>query len=47
MCAKMQLDEEQYEVFNIADLGDIVGVTGHVFRTKVGELSVKVRTLSS
>ena len=25
----------------IADLGDIVGITGHVFRTKVGELSVK------
>ena len=32
---------EQYEVFNIVDLGDIVGITGHVFRTKVGELSVK------
>ena len=32
---------EQYEVFKIADLGDIVGITGHVFRTKVGELSVK------
>ena len=34
--------EEQYEVFNIADLGDIVGITGHVFKTKVGELSIKV-----
>ncbi len=34
--------EEQYEVFNIADLGDIVGVTGTVFKTKVGELSIKV-----
>ena len=33
--------EEHYEVFNIADLGDIVGVTGQVFKTKVGELSVK------
>jgi lysyl-tRNA synthetase, class II len=33
---------EQYEVFNIVDLGDIVGITGHVFRTKVGELSIKV-----
>ncbi len=32
---------DQYEVFNIVDLGDIVGITGHVFRTKVGELSVK------
>ena len=35
------IGEEQYEVFNLIDLGDIVGITGHVFRTKVGELSIK------
>lgn len=34
--------EEQYEIFNIADLGDIVGVSGTLFKTQVGELSVKV-----
>ncbi|MGG7622182.1 lysine--tRNA ligase [Bacillus coreaensis] len=34
--------EEQYEIFNLADLGDIVGVTGTLFKTQVGELSVKV-----
>ncbi|MFC0274296.1 lysine--tRNA ligase [Metabacillus herbersteinensis] len=34
--------EEQYETFNTADLGDLVGVTGVIFKTKVGELSVKV-----
>ncbi|WP_275695643.1 lysine--tRNA ligase [Fredinandcohnia quinoae] len=34
--------EDQYEVFNTADLGDIVGVTGTIFKTKVGELSIKV-----
>jgi len=34
--------EEQYEIFNVADLGDIVGVTGTLFKTQVGELSVKV-----
>jgi lysyl-tRNA synthetase, class II len=33
---------DQYEIFKIADLGDIVGIKGHVFRTKMGELSVKV-----
>ncbi|AZB41219.1 lysine--tRNA ligase [Bacillus sp. FJAT-42376] len=33
--------EEQYELFNTADLGDIVGITGVMFKTKVGELSVK------
>ncbi|EIJ80055.1 lysyl-tRNA synthetase [Bacillus methanolicus PB1] len=36
--------EEQYEIFNSADLGDIVGVTGTLFKTKVGELSVKVES---
>lgn len=35
--------EEQYELFDIADLGDIVGVTGLLFKTKVGELSIKVQ----
>ena len=30
--------EEQYEIFNIIDLGDIVGIKGQVFKTKVGEL---------
>ncbi|MGC4378633.1 lysine--tRNA ligase [Fictibacillus sp. Mic-4] len=33
--------EEQYELFDSIDIGDIVGVTGVVFKTKVGELSVK------
>lgn len=35
--------EEQYGIFNSADLGDIVGVTGTVFKTKVGELSIKAK----
>ena len=34
--------EEQYQIFNSADLGDIIGVTGTVFKTKMGELSIKV-----
>lgn len=34
--------EEAYEIFDTADLGDIVGVTGTVFKTQVGELSIKV-----
>ena len=33
--------EEQYELFNSADIGDIVGIKGTVFRTHMGELSVK------
>jgi lysyl-tRNA synthetase, class II len=39
---KDKVGEEQYEIFNTADLGDIIGVTGEVFKTKVGELSIKV-----
>ncbi|MFD1021171.1 lysine--tRNA ligase [Thalassobacillus hwangdonensis] len=38
---KDRIGEEAYEIFNTADIGDIVGVTGVVFKTKVGELSVK------
>ena len=38
---KDAIGEEAYELFNKADLGDIVGVKGNVFRTHVGELSVK------
>lgn len=32
---------EDYELFEKADLGDIVGIEGHIFRTNMGELSVK------
>ncbi|WP_062350133.1 lysine--tRNA ligase [Bacillus kwashiorkori] len=39
---KDAIGEDQYELFKIADLGDIVGVKGQVFKTKVGELSIKV-----
>ncbi len=38
---KDAIGDEAYELFNKADLGDIVGVKGNVFRTQVGELSVK------
>lgn len=33
--------EDKYNIFEEADLGDIVGIKGHVFRTNMGELSVK------
>jgi lysyl-tRNA synthetase class 2 len=35
------LTELEYELFMNADLGDIVGIEGYVFRTNMGELSVK------
>ncbi len=39
---KDAIGEDAYELFKIADLGDIVGIKGVVFKTKVGELSIKV-----
>jgi lysyl-tRNA synthetase, class II len=35
------IGEAMYEVFRSADLGDIVGIKGIVFRTKTNELTVK------
>jgi len=39
------LGEEAYEAFKHWDLGDIVGATGTMFKTRTGELSVKVGSL--
>ncbi len=33
--------EETYELFKSADIGDIVGVTGKIMKTKTGEVTVK------
>lgn len=38
---KDAIGDDAYATFNTADLGDIVGVKGTVFRTNVGELSIK------
>ena len=37
--------EKGFELFHLLDLGDHVGVRGHMFRTKTGELSVWVEEL--
>ncbi len=39
------LGEEQYALFKHWDLGDIIGAEGTLFRTKTGELSIKVASL--
>ncbi len=36
---------ESYEAFGNLDIGDIIGVSGVLFMTKTGELSVKVKSL--
>jgi len=37
-----EIGEEAYALFNKADIGDIIGVSGVMFKTNVGELSIKV-----
>jgi lysyl-tRNA synthetase class 2 len=37
--------EQAFKLFQLLDLGDIVGVSGHLFRTKTNELTVKVEKL--
>jgi len=43
---KDEIGEDAYELFNTADLGDIIGVSGELFKTNVGELSVKVTSFT-
>ncbi|HIV74627.1 MAG TPA: lysine--tRNA ligase, partial [Candidatus Pseudogracilibacillus intestinigallinarum] len=40
---KDDIGEEAYEIFKSVDIGDIVGVTGVVFKTNVGELSIHAK----
>jgi len=42
---KDAVGDRAYEVFGLVDLGDFVGVTGKVMRTRAGELSVQAREL--
>ncbi len=41
---KDTVSELEYELFDSADIGDIVGIVGTVFKTNHGELSVKAKT---
>lgn len=36
------IGEEEYDIFLTYDIGDIVGIKGEVFKTKHGEISIKV-----
>lgn len=37
---------QAFELFQMLDLGDFIGVAGHLFRTKTGELTVWVREMT-
>jgi lysyl-tRNA synthetase class 2 len=37
---------ELYDAFRLLDIGDIIGVEGYIFKTKTGEISVHVTSLT-
>ena len=39
------LGERGFALFQLLDLGDLIGVQGHLFRTKTGELTIRVEEL--
>jgi lysyl-tRNA synthetase, class II len=40
------LGQEDYDIFLTYDLGDIVGIRGEVFRTRHGEISIRIEVLT-
>ena len=44
--ARDAIGEEEYADFKKLDIGDIIGVTGYVFKTKTGEISVHAQSLT-
>ena len=35
-----ELGKKEFELFNLLDLGDIIGINGTIFRTKAGEITI-------
>ncbi|NIP41486.1 MAG: lysine--tRNA ligase [candidate division Zixibacteria bacterium] len=42
---KDDVGDDQYKLFKLLDIGDIIGVTGPAFRTKKGEISIKAHKI--
>ena len=40
-----ELGEESYKAFKEDDIGDIIGITGFVFKTKTGEISIHAKAV--
>jgi len=43
---RKETDENQYKLFKLLDIGDIVGVEGKIFKTKTGEITIDVLKLT-
>ena len=44
--ARDSIGEEDYKLFKKMDIGDIIGLSGEVFRTKMGEISVHASSIT-
>ena len=44
--ARDSIGEDEYKDFKKLDIGDIVGITGEVFKTKTGEISIHAATVT-
>ncbi|MEK6862862.1 MAG: amino acid--tRNA ligase-related protein, partial [Nanoarchaeota archaeon] len=40
-----EISKKEFKLFNLLDLGDIIGINGTIFRTKAGEITILVRKL--
>ncbi len=43
---KDMISDKEWELFDLLDIGDIVGVSGRLFRTKTGELTILLDSLT-
>ncbi len=43
---KNQVGEKEYDLFNSFDIGDIISVSGTMFTTRMGEVSLRVKTFN-
>ncbi len=43
---KDEVGDESYELFKKYDIGDIVGVKGEIFKTHMGQISIKVKEIT-
>ncbi len=38
--------EKQYEIVSLLDLGDIIGIKGYIFKTRLGEITIYVQSVT-
>lgn len=43
---KDNIGDEAYEVYKTADLGDIIGISGEIFKTDMGELTIRAKSFT-